>query len=381
MPSGDAGVPAFIASMPASSVYEIPNSNPSAVFPGFTGRYGDATAVFYAWSGAAYDSNRHQLIAWGGGHNDYNGNEVYAFPVYGAEVPRWTLLTQPSPPALTTPTGSSPAENPDGTPASTHTYNTLVVDPFTDRFVSMGLGSCFGTGSEALRIRALNLATRQWEPASTHPVLVASAQGSATAFDAARRLIYRKAGGSQSGLQSYDVATHTLTSRSDGLPQSSIDFVMAYDSTNQLIVALGGYGDQGPVGNGTQVAVWNIGAASSTSVPSAAFTPAGFPQALRTAKLGLEFHPPSATFVALANDGSLWRITPPANPLQASGWTFTQLNPSGPALPAPGNHGTYGRFRWAPYPSDPSKGVFVTVQSTSVSPYPQTNVFLFKPGF
>ena len=62
--------------------YEIPNSSlkesgviPNPSPPGNSG----AQAVIGAWSSGAYDSKRKQLVIWGGGHEDYAGNEIYAF--------------------------------------------------------------------------------------------------------------------------------------------------------------------------------------------------------------------------------------------------------------------------------------------------------------
>lgn len=49
-------------------------------------------SVLYAWTGAAYDG-RH-LYFFGGGHADYNGNEIYRYDVVANE---WKRLTDPSP--------------------------------------------------------------------------------------------------------------------------------------------------------------------------------------------------------------------------------------------------------------------------------------------
>ncbi|MBN1377797.1 MAG: hypothetical protein JXA04_01025, partial [Gammaproteobacteria bacterium] len=56
--------------------YEVPNSKlqnhfPGNPPPGYTG----PQSVMAAWSGGAYDSSRDRLIVWGGGHEDYAGNE------------------------------------------------------------------------------------------------------------------------------------------------------------------------------------------------------------------------------------------------------------------------------------------------------------------
>jgi hypothetical protein len=50
-------------------------------------------AVVYANSGGAYDSARRRMILWGGGHEDYWGNELYGFDL---RTGTWSRVTEPS---------------------------------------------------------------------------------------------------------------------------------------------------------------------------------------------------------------------------------------------------------------------------------------------
>lgn len=77
-------------------------------------------AVIDAWGGGAYDSSRNQMLIWGGGHNDYWGNEVYAFDLRHG---RWNRLTDPSPGEMVAEANTDPL--PDGRPNSRHTYDGL----------------------------------------------------------------------------------------------------------------------------------------------------------------------------------------------------------------------------------------------------------------
>src|SRR5581483_490933 len=68
---------ASIPSIAASAGWTaLPNTKLQTVCPG--GIPGSCAAEVYAWSGATADTQRNRLIIWGGGHNDYYGNEVYA---------------------------------------------------------------------------------------------------------------------------------------------------------------------------------------------------------------------------------------------------------------------------------------------------------------
>jgi hypothetical protein len=80
------------------------------------------TGVVAAWSSGAYDSTRRRMLVWGGGHNDYWGNEIYGFDL---RTGTWSRVTEPS----TVPSGTSAGDFvnrdplPNGQPVSRHTYD------------------------------------------------------------------------------------------------------------------------------------------------------------------------------------------------------------------------------------------------------------------
>jgi hypothetical protein len=86
-------------------------------------RYADKCKnIVYAWSGGALDAEGGRLFLWGGGHNDYYGNEVYALDIHRQTLKR---VTEPAPPADPK---AKPAQGQlapfDGTqPNSRHTYD------------------------------------------------------------------------------------------------------------------------------------------------------------------------------------------------------------------------------------------------------------------
>src|SRR5262245_14988133 len=55
--------------------------------------FDDPRRIISAWSSMAWDSNRRQLIIWGGGHGDYAGNDVYRFD---AATLSWQRSSLPS---------------------------------------------------------------------------------------------------------------------------------------------------------------------------------------------------------------------------------------------------------------------------------------------
>ena len=117
---------------PANDANANPNYPNSPPWRGNTGQ----ASVTTTWNGGALATGyptggKGSLIAWGGGHKDYYGNEVYAFDLEGQ---RWSRLTNPYP------NTTFPVTDgiwPDGTPSVPHTYSMAGYHPITNSFVSL----------------------------------------------------------------------------------------------------------------------------------------------------------------------------------------------------------------------------------------------------
>ncbi|MBK8480052.1 MAG: hypothetical protein IPL40_02585 [Proteobacteria bacterium] len=160
---------------------------------------GGCANVVGAWGGGAYDPIHRKMLLWGGGHNDYGGNELYAF-----DLPSWTWeqLTEPSRP----PFNEDPLA--DGQPVSRHTYDGLQYLTHANRFFAAG-GSRSTDGAGTRLTWTFELATKIWtnqEPSGSF--LASSPYSWATAYDPTTRLLFLHA---QAGLNSYDFATNTWT--------------------------------------------------------------------------------------------------------------------------------------------------------------------------
>ena len=75
---------------------ELPNTKIRSVLPSAQ-QIGNPANIVDAWNGAAVDAKRNRLIVWGGGHNDYYGNEVYALELSTMSIKR---IVDPSPQRL-----------------------------------------------------------------------------------------------------------------------------------------------------------------------------------------------------------------------------------------------------------------------------------------
>ena len=116
--SGSKSINQIIDTIPPGQWYEVPNSKlepflPVPIPPNWSG----PDSIMGSWSGGAYDSLRDRLIVWGGGHNDYGGNEIYTFDLASLS---WARIWGPSP-NIPAAGGSCNEAYTDGNPASRHT--------------------------------------------------------------------------------------------------------------------------------------------------------------------------------------------------------------------------------------------------------------------
>src|ERR1700683_5180937 len=101
--------------------------------------------VIESWNSAIPDPARNRLIIWGGGHDDYGGNEFYSLEL-GQSPPTLIRLNPPSPP--NTQSGVCVETLSDGRPNPGHTYDSLVYLPHQDEMLAFGgaLNDCGNPG-------------------------------------------------------------------------------------------------------------------------------------------------------------------------------------------------------------------------------------------
>ncbi len=245
-------------------------------------------AGIFAFSGAALDTSRQQILIWGGGHNDYFGNQLLRFDI---NTLQWSEVTQPTSVCL--------FANPpnylytDGTPVSRHTYDHIGYITSIDSFLGFSgatadappfnNGSSYGdlwtfdlgagqwqdrtaaqSGDTGLGLEGpgmsgeydavsdrwyqitsdgvwrLNLTTNQWTQVNTtgHPGIERS-----SVLDTKRRIIWTYGGdfGGAESLTAYDIENNTMTTVSDtNLPGETSGAGLTYDAANDHLVLFGG---------------------------------------------------------------------------------------------------------------------------------------------
>jgi hypothetical protein len=335
-PAGAVTAPDWVTSLTPGTWSAVSTNTLSSVNPGSGAWSGDTgqAAVCSAWNGGALAKNygtKGALIAWGGGHHDYYGNEVYAFDL---DTRRWSRLTDPYPnPSFPVSSGLWP----DGSPSVTHTYAKSAYHPGTNSFMSVNVQTNNDFSQKTVPV-FFDLGSRQWRhgPADSQQIIY----GGWTVYDAKRDAFWSEGGDSGGVLGKFTMN-----------------------------------------GNGTSGSWTNFGAKLSALDSNAAIDPGHDFIAITTFRqnsnvYGLDLNNPSGSLVTLKQGGSspsasangwewsdlrqafiFWRRGSGVYEFKLSGsdwktgtWNWTNLTAGGNSVtPQDQSNGVYNRFRLMRY--------------------------------
>lgn len=161
-----------------------------------------------AWSGGAYDTLRDRLLVWGGGHNDYYGNEVYAFDI---ATMGWQRLTDPD---LDFTYGQACQEkHASGNPSSRHTYGGFEYITHLDRFLAHGGSLACGDGNGSALTWLFDPNTNSWQDVqATSSLFGYTLLQEELTYDPVTRLVYMTLNGQ---LNRYDFTTNAWSGIDD----------------------------------------------------------------------------------------------------------------------------------------------------------------------
>lgn len=310
---------------------EIPNSKLRAVLPSPLPS-GNPYMIMAAWSGGAYDTKRNRLIVWGGGHNDYCGNELYVFDVPGS---RWIRLT-----------------NPTSNPPSVHSYDQLEYLPEQDRFFAAGGSICSSGGFATGETWFFNFDTNSWEQKANMPGPLGELWELAmdTDYDpVSKRVIL--VGYKESG--DYDPATNRWTAHGNDFFRN-LGHSGALDPERRKYVTLG---------DGT-AQVFDIDSNGRLGARRNLVT-TGDNDIENVTAPGLVYDPTVKKIVAWGTGGNVYTLD-----LGTLVWTrhapANSINPGNPSSRGD-YHGTFGRWRYMP-------AYNAYIVATTID----TNVFVYK---
>jgi hypothetical protein len=306
--------------------------------------------VIKAWSGGAYDTKRDWFIVWGGGHEDYGGNEIYAFDV---NTLAWSRLNDPSYDLGGTPdTGVYP----DGTPRSVHSYGYIEYVANIDRFCTIGAATLYPSGNantgkvHCNDFDNLDSALRGWEHRSTMPH--DAKIGARAVYDSLTGHVWYNGYDSRDYLMQWDPIANVWSVRTPEQAASGNKMSAAIDPGRGVFV---------DIGVGVTAGYYNI--RQSGELTKINLNSSG-PSTVEDAKApGFEFDPVSDQFVGWAGGTSVYALDFDARQWKECPAASTNSTSPGPQLA----NGTYGRFQYVP-----SKNAFIFVNGVN------QNVFAYK---
>jgi hypothetical protein len=316
-------------------------------------------AITGAWNGAVFDSSRNRLVIWGGGHNDYYGNEMYAFNLDTQTVER---LTNPGlPGAPSAPCNPAIANNTQ--PNSRHTYDGIEYMPNVDKMFAFGGSLACAVGNFGSDTWTFDFKTKTWKRMNpTGPIPTGDA-GMMTAYDPASGLIYLH---DRNYLYSYDVNADRYTRI--GSTQVIFGYTMAgtLDPKRKKFVIAG----WDTVESAGRVYTYDI----TTGAMQTLSTSGGSP-VVNAAYPGLEYDPVSDRIVAWTGDSrnNVYSLN-----LDTRVWTATTFSGG----PVPLANGAHSRWRYSPksgvfvLPNDVDDNIYILRLSatTAAKPNPPTAV-------
>ena len=293
--------------------------------------------VMDLWSGGAYDTKRDRLMVWGGGHNGYGGNEIYAFEV---NTLRWSRLYDPVVPSRCV------AQYSDGSPASSHSYGFVEYLANVDRFAAFETGAWCLDGIGFPAAHAYNPANASWERWPDNPV----AGYAQSAYDPVSGHVWVKGNSGRCYVAEFDPLAKKWQIRSDWEGCYAYYPTMVVDYDRRLLIA---------IGEGKQWA-WDI---SKPGILTRINLKTGGNQAIVNASApGLAYDPVSKRVVGWYSGAEVYSLN-----TETWQWELTLAAANAVIPTTPNLRGTYGRFRYVP-----SKNAFIVVNRVD------ENVYFYK---
>jgi hypothetical protein len=274
--------------------------------PGGVGR---CAGIIDAWNGGIADTDHDRLIVWGGGHNDYWGNEVYALDL---TTHRMVRLTDPSP------TADCVTTLPDGRPSSRHTYDSLAYIAHARRMFVWGGAIACSVGGGSDDTWTFDLDTLEWHSMSPSGDAPAAFIGASDYDPETGHVLMHNT----HALYSYDLEDDRFTELAEG--GSDYHMVGRIDLEARLFVLIGG----------GQAWAFDLDDGGRRS----ALTLEGCDAIVSSAYPGLAWDPVERRLVGWAGGDTVYLVDPVAESCEAR--TFE----GGPGPQQP--NGTNGRFRY-----------------------------------
>lgn len=309
-----------------------PNYPNNAPWRGQSGQ----SSVTSAWNGGAFASGygaSGSLIAWGGGHQDYYGNEIYAFDL---ATQRWNRVTNPYKGTISFP--YTDGIFPDGSPVPPHIYDQIEYHPGSNSLVI--LRTMASNTPDNVPVSAeFSFNTKTWKRGPRNSASHA-ASGGWSAYDSTRDVIWAEGGSGTTAFTRFDPkadgGSGKLGSWTNYSPHVEItDAVGARDPLRDILLVTG-------FREGPDIYAVDLKnpANSAVIIKQSGSAPS------RTAGHGWEWSDARQAFLYWSSGSGVYELKLSGSDWKAGSWVWTNLT-SGGSAPASSPDAPYSRFRVA----------------------------------
>lgn len=344
-------VPAWAAT-PFEGFWDTIGSNvPNDVDPDPTGAssYAGSTgfdSITDNWNGAAFIAGygvSGTLAIWGGGHNNYYGNEI---PAIDLGTQDWSLLTQPYPSTSFPVTGGwwpSHTGHPNGSPSVAHTYGFMVPYPPTNSFVCL-VRQSVNTGASLSAPAIFDFDTLTWRKGAEYGGSENPTHDDGTAaYDSIRKIVWSRGGQTGAAFASYnplvdngDGTWGTWTEYADQGTESGT--MMCHDPNLDILIMIRGVDSQ---------SLYGINC-STPNTTRTTLTQSNRPTL--DIRVGIVYSRKRKAFIVWDTGENIWELKKGSGSWSAATWTWTNLvNGANTVSPTKNSNGTYTKMQIAYY--------------------------------
>lgn len=304
---------------------------------------GPQSRVTISWGGGAYDEVSKFFYVWGGGHNDYAGNELYRVDM-STDAPTWERIRDPAN-SLTYP-GPTLDDGDEGLgyysgygttdyqPRSYHTYGGLVVHG--GLLYALCPSAPYKGGQNTPNCWRYDPYLDRWQIVDTKPTTANNATFSSGVYDPVRDQWAYIPGG-PNVVDVFDFGTQLWTAGAGGSTGFTSTYARAaYHPGFDAIIC---FSDSVP----GHVAYYELPLSSGVGATFATTT--GTPPPTATT-YGVVYVPSLNNFIAWVGGATIYILTPPATIGGTWAWSTSALDATNYLPPASESAGTWGRMAW-----------------------------------
>ncbi|MCP5244617.1 MAG: DNRLRE domain-containing protein [Burkholderiales bacterium] len=327
---------------------------------------GSPHSIILAWSSMAWDSNRGNIIIWGGGHANYPGNETY---IWETSSLNWTRGSLPSDVKLISGVQYEAIDGVFNAPIAAHTYDNSEFFPILDRFVTFG-GAAFNTGTRFVHADGSPTGPYFFDPALADANAVGGTTGSQVSPEIFTNVVGKNMWTNRDNLipstpgevlPNYFINTASAYAEENGVDalylqtNSQLFRYSAFsttDSSQDTYEVVGtvqsgstfsgqGAGAYDPQRKifvrtaGSSFIFWDLNQPNGVIARNVIFSPVDSEGTFDFSKLiyfGLDYDHLRQVFLLWDGNQDIWQLIPPAD-LASGTWTLSRFTPDGLAAP------------------------------------------------